>query len=540
MYRVVHILVQQLGAHFPELEKQQELIRRVIMEEEQSFLRTLSSGIQRFEQFIVAHPDMQVIDGHFAFELFDTYGFPIDLTCLMASERNFTVDMTVFTRDMTEQKQRSRSDANTETEDWVIIRESSQKTEFVGYDVLKTEIRILRYRKFIVKEKTAYQLVFDKTPFYAESGGQMGDTGCLVNGSEKIIIRHTQKENNLVIHICDRLPENPSNTFIAEVDTHKRSMTQCNHSATHLLHYALRKVLGNQVEQKGSMVDAQRLRFDFSHFSKMEKQEIRTVEHIVNNMIRENIPLKELRKIPLSEAREMGAIALFGEKYDNEVRVIQFGQSIEFCGGTHVRSTGVIGLFRITSESAIASGIRRIEAVTNENADQFVYSQSDALYELKAFFHHTPDVLAAVKKLSEENKILQKKVETLRNEKITLLQTSLLQSACIEMGIHFIVYTGNAEIDVIRQTIPFLKDKLSDKKWALIAGLTDGGKPSLMLFLSDPLADSGKNAAQIIRQVAVHIQGGGGGQAFLATAGGKNCEGIAKALIEIKTLILGN
>ena len=395
MFELLPVLVGQMGEYFPELKSQQELIKRVLIEEEISFLKTLASGIQKFDAYINSNSN-KVIEGKFAFELFDTFGFPIDLTQLMAKENGLDVNMEDFSKCMEEQKARSRQAAVVDTDDWVILKSDTDETKFVGYDLLSTDVEIMKYRKVKAKDKVYYQLVFNQTPFYAESGGQVGDKGIIYNDTEKISITDTKKENNLVVHLSSQLPKDVTANFTATVDTDKRQQTANNHSATHLLHSALREVLGTHVEQKGSMVDDERLRFDFSHFSKLTEEEIEKVETIVNNKIRENILLDEKRSVPIEQAQNMGAMALFGEKYGDHVRVIKFGESVELCGGTHVNATGNIGLFKISSESAIAAGVRRIEAITATKALAFYKSQNVLIEEITEVLKNTKDIIKKI------------------------------------------------------------------------------------------------------------------------------------------------
>ena len=418
---LVPTLVGQMGHQFPELKKQQELIQRIILEEEQAFLRTLAGGIKRFDDY-AAKCNSKVVDGAFAFELFDTYGFPIDLTQLIATEKGLTVDMDGFQRGLAAQKERSRGAAKVENDDWCVPAPGNQpaadsEQEFVGYDTLEADVHIARYRKVKAKDKEFYQLVFDRTPFYGESGGQVGDCGKLRIKNEELRIISTKKENGLIVHIVDTLPEDLTATFHAEVDVDKRQATACNHSATHLMHYALRQVLGDHVEQKGSSVDAERLRFDFSHYEKMSHEQIREVERRVNEMIRQCLPLEEHRAMPIAEAQKLGAMALFGEKYGDHVRVVKYGPSIEFCGGTHVANTGMIGSFRIVSEGAVAAGMRRIEAITAEAATAFADHQQEQLAALADLFKGTKDLATSIIKLQEENTQLKASVEQMQKEK---------------------------------------------------------------------------------------------------------------------------
>ncbi|MBO4582034.1 MAG: alanine--tRNA ligase [Bacteroidales bacterium] len=527
------ILVKQMGEQFPEIARQQQLVYTVIKEEEVSFLRTLSYGIQKFEQYTSSHQDNPVINGKFAFELFDTYGFPIDLTQLMAQEKGMTVDMKMFEVCLKEQQERSRTATNIEADDWQIVHPDNTSTVFSGYDTLSVKAHILRYRKMNTKDQTFYQLVLDNTPFYAEGGGQVGDAGILKNTRESIAITNTKKENNLHIHICNRLPEDLTAEFTAEVDVKRRQLTANNHSATHLLHFALRQVLGNHVEQKGSFVNAERLRFDFSHFAKISKEDLRKVENIVNGMIRENIPLTDHREVPIEQAKNMGAMALFGEKYGDKVRVVQFGPSIEFCGGTHTSATGNIGMLHIVSESAIAAGIRRIEAITAETAEKWMHSQQDTLETIQALCNSKGDLTLSVKHYIEENARLKKQVEHYLNEKMLMIKDQLLTQTEHCGDIQIIRYQSGESAETIKNLTLLLKPHFTDSKFAFVGGSVHEGKPSLTLFLSQAMVDMGLNAGNIVRAAAKKIDGGGGGQAYLATAGGKNADGITQAMDEI-------
>ena len=530
-------LVNQMKEQFPEIEKQKDVAYKIIKEEEQSFLRTLASGIQKFEQYITSHKNEKVINGDFAFELFDTYGFPIDLTQLMAEEKNMTVDMVAFEKGLATQKQRSRSVAQTETDDWQIVNDSNENTDFVGYDTLTIETKILKYRKVTAKNQSFYQLILSQTPFYAEGGGQVGDKGILKNDTETIQITNTKKENNLYIHLCNQLPKNLSATFTAQVDADSRKLTENNHSATHLLQFALRKVLGTHIEQKGSFVNADRLRFDFSHYAKMSKEEIRETEKIVNQLIRQNIPLNEHRNVPIHEAEKMGAMMLFGEKYGDKVRVIQFGDSIEFCGGTHTSATGNIGLFHIISESAIAAGIRRIEAVTAIGAENIVYAQQDTLEELRNLCNNPANLTLSVKTCIEENNKLKKQVEGLLNERVNALCQQLLKQVETIGDIKIIRYCGTEDADFVKKLTVMLKPHFEHEKFAFVGGSVFNDKPTLTLFFTTPMTEAGFHAGNIIRQSAKVIEGGGGGQNFLASAGGKKAENIQQAIEETVKLI---
>jgi len=578
--QLVATLVENMGGAFPELKAQQNLIEKVIREEENSFLKTLASGIQRFENYCqktnnTLNPDFQKaplvaeeqksrkaegrkdteeispsnfegvpegrgslyqIDGAFAFELFDTYGFPIDLTQLLASEKGMTVDMEGFQKGLEEQKQRSRAAAAVETEDWVELLKTDKPTEFLGYDSLVCESKIVKYRNVKSKGKSFYQIVLEKTPFYAESGGQMGDTGVLETINEKIEIINTLKENNLIVHIALSLPENLTTTFTAKVNEEKRIATQNNHTATHLLHFALRKVLGTHVEQKGSMVSFDRFRFDFSHFAKVEEAQLREVESLVNELVRANIPLNACCDIPMDEAVEMGAMALFGEKYGDKVRVIKFGDSVELCGGTHTSTTGNIGYVRLLSESAIAAGVRRIEAITGQQAEQFVNQVFHILEDMKQFLK-SPNVLQALQKLTEENEKFRNELEEFAAERVQRFMEAIDKRIEQKNGYHIIEHKSEVLPDILKQAayrIRNLKENL-----LVVLGTTHENKPSLVVALSDDLAAKGLNASALIREVAPLIQGGGGGQPTLATAGGKDCNGLESAMKKVIELAMG-
>ena len=520
---LVPTLVAQMGGQFPELKKQQELIQRIITEEEQAFLRTLSNGIVKFENYIAKNQG-NVIDGAFAFELFDTYGFPIDLTQLMASEKGWTVDMDGFQKGLDEQKQRSRNAAAVDTDDWVQVH-PEQEEKFVGYDTLSADIQIVKYRKVKTKDKEFYQLVFDQTPFYGESGGQAGDKGYIANGDQKTFIFDTKKENNLIIHLAKELPQDVTASFTAQVDEAKRHSTENNHTATHLLHKALRQVLGTHVEQKGSSVDDSRLRFDFSHFAKLTPEEIKQVERIVNEDIRKNIALEEHRNMPIAEAQKLGAMALFGEKYGEFVRVVKYNDSVEFCGGTHVPATGNIGSFRIVNETAIAAGMRRIEAVTGRAVEDLLDAMQSQADTLKELLKAPKDVAVAVQKLIDENAELRSQIADFQKEKANVI--------CKEIAAKLsqttvLVEKMDVDINQLRDSLLALRTANPDK--AIVLGSVAGGKPSLMVILGQTLVDAGKNASNIVRNAGKEIQGGGGGQPFFATAGGKNPDGLDKAM----------
>ena len=514
------ILVQQMEHNFPEIKAQQDLVGKVIREEEAAFLRT----------FYVEQHKNQDIDGNFAFELFDTFGFPIDLTQLMAAEKGINVDMDGFKANLEEQKNRSRKAAEKANGDWVVVNESEQPTEFVGYTDLTCESHILRFREVVAKKQKHFEIVLDKTPFYAEMGGEVGDTGTLTSENETIHIINTVKENNLVIHITNQLPQNPEATFTAAIDATRRQRIANNHSATHLMHAALRQVLGNHVEQKGSLVDDQRLRFDFSHFAKMTDEEIRQVEKIVNQKIRENIPNVTYAEIPIEEAKAMGATALFGEKYGDTVRVVVFDKdySMELCGGCHTSATGNIGMFKIVSEGAIAAGIRRIEAITGEAVEQYLDEQLDLIGRLKEIVK-SPDLVKGVTSLNEQNSALKKEVEHLMQEQARTMAEKLLATASEKDGCKLITDTLCCPGDQLRNIATMLK-QMSENVIAILGSVTEG-KPALCLLLPEAFAnEKDLDATKLIREVAKEIQGGGGGQKTLCVAGGRNADGLQKAM----------
>jgi alanyl-tRNA synthetase len=529
--KLVHILADQMGAWFPELSAQKDLIVKVIHEEEQSFLRTLDTGIRMLDSIIEqtnASGKVEV-SGHNAFILYDTYGFPFDLTELILRENNLTVNKVEFESEMQIQKDRSRNAAVVETEDWTELFQTAD-TEFVGYDSLKATVKIAKFRTVKQKGKEQFHLVFDKTPFYAESGGQVGDMGVIYNSTEKLSILNTYKENNLVIHLVSKVPANPNAEFTAEVDVDKRKRTENNHSATHLLHHALRQVLGSHVEQKGSLVNPDYLRFDFAHFQKLTDEEVRKVERLVNEAIRKNTAVDEHRDMPMENAQKMGAMALFGEKYGEAVRVIRFGDSVELCGGTHVLSTGSIGLFKIVSESAISAGIRRIEAITAGTAEEFMYNQVDSIKSLKVLMGNPPELMQAVDKLLQENNLLKKQLESFSKDKVKQLKAELKNSSKERNGTTIIsckVDLDNPES--IKDLAYQLRNEIDNLFLAIGAEIS--GKPLLTIMISDSLVESTKvNASNIVREAAKEIQGGGGGQTYYATAGGKNTQGIDAAL----------
>jgi alanyl-tRNA synthetase len=538
MWRLIEELKNTMGETFPELGAQQQLIEKVIREEEESFLRTLSTGIRLMDDIMkkIQLEGKRTIAGSDAFELYDTFGFPLDLTELIAREHGLSVDVEGFAAEMENQKNRSRNAATLETDDWVELVKIDE-TEFVGYDVLSADIRIARYRKIINKQKTLFQLVFDRTPFYGESGGQVGDTGYIEANGEKTAIVDTKKENNLIVHIVEQLPSNPGVGFRAVVDLDKRISTANNHSATHLLHHALRQVLGTHVEQKGSLVNSDHLRFDFSHFQKMEDEEIEKVERLVNEKIRENLYLDEKRAVPIAEAKAMGAMSLFGEKYGDNVRVIRFGESVEFCGGTHVAATGQIGLFRIVSESAIAAGIRRIEAITGAHAESFDNDQIKTLKNIREILKGSKDILGSVMNLVEANAELSKKIEAFAKENLKIVKSNLKSKMLVENGVSIIA--GEVEVDnaaMLKDLCYQLKNEVENL--FLVLGAVIDGRPNLSVMISENLvAEKNLNAALIVREAGKEIKGGGGGQPFYATAGGKEPSGMSTAIEKALTFL---
>lgn len=536
MHKLVPVLSNQLKEVFPELESQKEYVGKVIFEEETSFLRTLEKGLKRIDA--ITSGASKVISGAVAFDLYDTFGFPFDLTSLIARERGFSVDEDGFKSEMEVQKTRSKADAVKETGDWILVGDDV-KTEFIGYDNLTADVQIVKYRAIKQKNKELYQLVFDKTPFYAESGGQVGDTGLIEGNGERIFIIDTKKENELIVHFTEKLPANLETIFSAEVNAPKRQLTMDNHSATHLLHAALRQVLGAHVEQKGSLVNEKLLRFDFSHFAAMTPDEIHKVESLVNQKIRENISLDEKRNVPIEKAKSMGAMALFGEKYGDFVRVITFdpGYSVELCGGTHVKSTGNIGLFKIISESSVAAGVRRIEALTAEAAEQYVRDEMAVLDHVRTMMKHPKDLVTATKSLMDEKHLLEKKLETLQQEQANRLKDQLVLKAKKENDYHLIleqVSVPNA--DALKNIAYGLRNQFDDLLLVLAADVDN--KPQVAVMIGEKLAQSNKfHAGNMVKELAKEIQGGGGGQPFFATAGGKNLEGLPAVLEKARKLI---
>ena len=536
LFRLVPVLVQEMGGAFPELSAQRELITKVIKEEEESFLRTLSNGISMLSSAIeaVKAAGKTELDGTQAFRLFDTYGFPLDLTELICRESGVTVDEKQFDVEMQKQKERARNAAAVENGDWIEVRPGEQ--QFVGYDYTEYECHILRYRKVTQKKNTYFELVLDNTPFYGEMGGQVGDTGVLVNEEETITITDTKRENNQSVHIVKALPKNVEAEFMACVDTDKREASAANHTATHLLDYALKQVLGDHVEQKGSFVSPDTLRFDFAHFQKVTDEEIRQVERIVNDMIRQDIPLQDHRNVPIEEAKQLGAIALFGEKYGDRVRVVQFGPSVEFCGGIHAHSTGRIGMLKIVSESSVAAGIRRIEAKTGAACEQMMYDLEDGMKAIKALFHNAKDLQTVIGKYIEEHEAMKKSIEKFQAEAVERAKERLIQQAREVNG-----------VKVITTVLPMTPEAAKDLAFKLraaqpetmlcVIGSKHDNKPLLTVMATDDLvSDRGFNAGKVIREAAKLIQGGGGGQPHFATAGGKNVDGLSAAVDKVVEL----
>ena len=538
MHKLVPVLIENMGDAFTELKAQQELITKVILEEENSFLKTLDTGIRRLDQIMdkVKADGYDYVNGKEAFELYDTFGFPFDLTELILKENDMQVSKREFDEEMAAQKNRSRNAASMETGDWVVLLDDD-KEEFIGYDQTRADVKITRYRKIVQKKKELFQLVFNYTPFYAESGGQVGDTGYIRSANEKVDIINTVKENNLSVHIAKKLPENLTCDFEAVVNEKARQQITNNHTATHLLHHALRTTLGSHVEQKGSLVEAKRLRFDFAHFQKLSQEEIVAVEKMVNAAIRGNVALNEKRDIPMNEAEKLGALSLFGEKYGDLVRVIRFGDSVELCGGTHVEATGNIGSFKIVSESAIAAGIRRIEAITGEQVDEFMYEKIDTLNKLSSLFKNPGDIVKNVETLQTENAKLSKTLDTIAKEQIKMMKSTLKAEKEIVGDINLITTVLKLDSAGDIKDLAFqMKDEIDNL--VFVAGAEIDGKANLTIIISKNLVDEkGLNAGAIIRDIAKEIQGGGGGQPFFATAGGKNPAGIEKALEKAREII---
>uniref|UniRef100_UPI0040573A1E alanine--tRNA ligase n=1 Tax=Alistipes sp. TaxID=1872444 RepID=UPI0040573A1E len=532
--KLVDGLVKQMGHQFPELVAQQTLIERVIEEEEASFLRTLATGINLLDGVIKKSAGGK-ISGKDAFVLYDTYGFPIDLTELIAKEQGVEVDIEEFEKELQVQKERSRNAASQDIDDWQEIMAIAE-SEFIGYDTLTANVRIARYRRVKSKNNVTYQLVFDHTPFYGNSGGQIGDVGYIESANEKIDIIATEKENGLIIHIVKQLPENPEAEFRAVVNEDARQKAANNHTATHLVDYALRTVLGTHVEQKGSMVGPMGLRFDFSHFQKVTPEEIREVERLVNKMIRTNYPLVENREATMAEAEAAGAIMLFGEKYGEKVRIVNFGPSTELCGGTHTSATGTIGFFKIISESAISAGVRRIEAVTGEAAEAIIYSAQDMISSLEQLVHN-PKVVQAIEKMMESNEALGREVAEMRKEKVVQLAESLATNTPLRNGVQLISHTANNTPEVMKDLAFALRQRVTERLVMVVGNLFDG-KPTLNVMLSDDIVAMGVDAGATVREAAKLMNGGGGGQKHYATAGGKNPEGLQAAVDEAVDIIM--
>ena len=533
MFKLMPTLIHEMGEAYPELTAQRELITKVIKEEEESFLRTLSNGINMLSDAMqeVKAEGKTVLDGTKAFRLFDTYGFPLDLTELICRENGLSVDEKQFDEEMQKQKARARNAAAVENSDWTELSQGEQN--FVGYDYTEYECHILRYRKVTQKKNTFYELVLDNTPFYGEMGGQVGDCGVLVSENETVNIIDTKRENGQSIHIVKELPKNPEADFMACVDTDKREASAANHTATHLLDYALKQVLGDHIEQKGSFVSHDTLRFDFSHFQKMTDEEIRKVEMLVNDMIRQDIPLDEHRDMPLDEAKKMGAIALFGEKYGDKVRVVKFGPSIEFCGGIHAHSTGRIGMFKIISESSVAAGVRRIEAKTGKECEMLMYDLEDGMKAIKALFNNTKDLLGVIEKYIEEHDSMKKSIEQFQAERVERVKEKLISQARIVNGVKVIASTLIMKQDAAKDLV-FKIRAAEPERMLCVVGSTFDGRPTLSVMISEDLVkEHGLNAGQMVREAAKLIKGGGGGQPHFATAGGKDIDGLSAAVDKV-------
>ncbi len=538
LYRLVQTLVDQMGTAYPEIVSQQPLIEKVIKEEEDSFLKTLDRGIKLMDDLVAKSRESgdKCIKGSDAFVLYDTFGFPIDLTELIAKENGLDVDLNDFEKELAKQKERSRNAEAKKEGDWIGVADADTSV-FTGYDhTEEANVRILRYRTVETKGKKIFHIVLDKTPFYAESGGQVGDTGVLAaDNGEAVNIINTLKENGLSIHVADKLPSDLNGTFTARIDIAKRRSTTANHSATHLLDYALRKILGTHIEQKGSFVSPQVLRFDFSHFEKVSAEKLREVERLVNSLIRADLKKEEMRDVPVDEARKSGAIALFGEKYGDKVRVIRFGESVELCGGTHIESTGRIGLFKIISESAVAAGVRRIEATTGENAESIIYAAEDTILSIKELFKSAPNIVASIRKVMEDNEQFKKQAEEMVREKSVDLKNKAKENILNINGIDVIILKGFLTMDILKNVAFMLRNECTNT--AFIGANLLKEKPSVALMYTDDLVAKGFNAGKDIRTAAKFINGGGGGQAFFASAGGKNADGIDSAIDCIKDII---
>ena len=534
IYSLVDVLSIQMGEFFPELERQKELAEKVIKEEEQNFLRTLDKGIEKFNNY--AKSASKKVEGEFAFELLDTFGFPIDLTELLAKEQGLEVDQDGFKIALDAQKKRSRKATSIQVEDWIIVNEG--EGEFVGYDNLEVESKILRYRAVKQKGKDLYQVELNQTPFYPEGGGQVGDRGVLIDGDQKFGVQDTKKENGVIVHFMDKLPTNPSAFFKSIVNKTKRVATNANHTATHLVHHALREVLGEHVEQKGSLVNEKNLRFDFSHFQKVTEEELVKIEDLVNNAIRQNHPLEEDRLCSIEDAKSKGAMALFGEKYGDKVRVVKFGDSVELCGGTHVSSTAQIGKFIFITETAVAAGIRRIEAITAAKADEYINNELSLLNDVRVLFKNPKNLTKHLEGLLRQNSDLQKEIDKLLDDKAKNLKSELLASSKNINGVNFIASKINLDSSDAIKNLAFQMRSEIDNLF-LVLGAKVKGKPNLTVVVSESLVkEKGYNAAAIIRELAKEIKGGGGGQPFYATAGGKNSSGLDNALEKAEVFIV--
>jgi alanyl-tRNA synthetase len=535
MYRLIPTLIEVMGDAYPELEAQQGLIEKVMKEEEESFLRTLETGIKLLERNL---PEKEggVLSGEVAFKLYDTFGFPLDLTELILREHGMSADVAGFNAEMQKQKDRARNAAAVETGDWTKVHDG--EPEFVGYDEIESTAHILRYRAVKQKKSEFYQIVLSRSPFYAEMGGQVGDSGWLISETgEKIEVFDTKRENNLAVHLTKKLPQNLEGVFTAKIDTVKRTATECNHSATHLMHEALREVLGNHVEQKGSYVSPEVLRFDFSHFQKMTPEEIRAVEVKVTEKIRSNFPIEEHRHVPIEEAKAQGAMALFGEKYGDDVRTVRFGTSIELCGGTHISSTGRIGTFRIVSEGAISAGVRRIEAVTAKVCEEYLYAKEDILTSIKNLLSNVPDVMQGINRLIADNEEMKKELQEFIKEKTEQVKLKVIEHKTVINGVDvFKAILPAGSPDVIKDIAFQIKGQFPENMM-FVGATAANGKPNLTVMLTDDLVAKGMHAGNIVREAAKLIQGGGGGQPHFATAGGKNAERLNEAVESIIKLL---
>ncbi len=534
IYKLVPTLVEEMGEAFPEIEAQQKLVMKVMQEEENSFLRTLENGMRLLQEVIdqTKADGRTEVAGDMAFNLFDTFGFPLDLTELICREQGLAVDEKGFDMCMQEQKNRARNAAEVKMGDWIFVGKEGAESEFVGYDCTEHPTHIIKYREVQQKKRTAYEVILDKTPFYGEMGGEVGDSGVLVSENEEIVVLDTKKENGVAIHIVDKLPSQPEAEFMACVDVERRRAIEANHTCTHLLDEALRQVLGEHVEQKGSLVTADSLRFDFSHFEKVTPEQIREVEHIVNEKIREDIPLKEYRDYPIEEAKKLGAIALFGEKYGDRVRVVQFGSSVEFCGGCHASSTGRLGMVKIISESSIAAGVRRIEAITGRGVEDMLDSMQDLVSDLKALFNNAPDLMSTIQKAISENKELQAQVDEFKAQKAQEFKQSLIEKARDINGVKVMSAVLPLDAQNAKDIAFQLRGQFTERLLVVIGSIAQG-KPTLTVSLSDDLVKEGKNAGALVREAGKLIKGGGGGQPHFATAGGKDAEGVQAAVTKI-------